>query len=834
MRKKKILLFTLFFVFVTVASAQENNGFTGSAVTIEDSVRIEPAPENNGSIRGVVTTSDHKPASAVTVFLPELKKSVVADDDGKFVLHNIPAGNYHIEVSLVGYETLTQAVTIQNNETISVNLNLKLSEKQLQEVIVTSNSKFKSTRSDYASKMPLSYLENAQSYSTVTKDLIKDQVLFSVDDALRNVPGVQKMWDATGRAGDGGAYFDLRGFPVQATMRNGMASMITTTTDAANIEKVEILKGPSATLYGSALTSYGGLMNRVTKKPYDHFGGEVNVSGGSYNFFRTSADINTPIDKAKKVMFRFNGAYNTQGNFQKDVGTGNHFFAAPSLLIRPNDRLAISLDAELTYAKTAPSQFVFLYFSAADLGFDNPAQSGLDYKNAYMGDDIRMTSRSANYYATGTYKISSKFTSFTNISYSRSYSNGHNPYFFQIPNYYVTGDMNDVGTPSHYIARADQSTRNSRNNIFEAQQYFNGEFRIGSLRNRAVFGLDYTNISSDQQFYSQYNFIDVVPTNVSGFDYSTFNSAAIDHYYDTASDSEVQHYPIVSNTNIYSAFASDVLNLTNNLELIAALRLDHYNNHDKTSLATYDQTTLSPKFGLVYQPVKNQVSLFANYQNSFTNQGSYIAYDSKTDSLVSRFAKPEHANQWEVGVKTNLIRNKLTATLSYYHIKVDDVLRTDPNNPAAAQIQNGTQLSRGVELEILSNPLPGFTVMGGLSYNDFSYENTSDDIAGFRYSGAPWLANWWLNYQFQQALKGFHIGFGGNYAGKNDIQNSPTAGVFYLPAYTVLNVAVGYDAKKYSVALKMDNLANKQYWQGYTTYNPQMLRQIVASVSYKF
>ncbi|MES1250381.1 MAG: TonB-dependent receptor, partial [Chitinophaga rupis] len=356
------------------------------------------------------------------------------------------------------------------------------------------------------------------------------------------------------------------------------------------------------------------------------------------------------------------------------------------------------------------------------------------------------TSRSANYYANGTYKISDRFTSFTNVSYSRSYSDGHNPYFFQVPNYYVTGDPADAGTPSVYLARADQSTRNSRNNIFEAQQYFNGTFNLGSLRNRAVLGLDYTNIYSDQQFYSE-DYIDIVPTNVSGFDYSTFNGAFIDHYYDTASDALVQHYPYSSNTNIYSAFASDVLNITGNLELIAALRLDHFNNHDKASATSYNQTTLSPKFGLVYQPVKNQVSLFANYQNSFTNQGSYIAYDPDgTDGLASKFAKPEHANQWEAGIKTNLINNRLTATLSYYHIKVNDILRSDERDPARAQIQNGTQLSRGVELEIISNPLKGFTVLGGVSYNDFSYENTSEDILGLRYSGAPWLANCWLSY----------------------------------------------------------------------------------------
>lgn len=793
--------------------------------------------QNVGSIKGTIKTNDNKPASAVSIFLTKVKKTIVSDDDGRFVLNNIPAGTYSLEVSLIGYEPLGEEVSVEPGKTTDISLRLTVSEKQLQEVTITSSSnRFKSTESDYANKMPLSNIENAQAVSTVTKELIKDQVLFTVDDAMRNVAGVQKMWDATGRAGDGGSYFALRGFSSQNTMRNGLASMITTTTDAANAEKVEVLKGPSATLYGSALTTYGGVINRVTKKPYEYFGGEVNVSGGSYDFMRASVDINTPLDKARKFMFRFNGAYNRQGSFQDNAGVGDREFIAPSLLIKPNDRLSISLDAELTYAKSLPAQFIFLYFPGEQLGFTDAARSGLDYKASYAGNDIKTTSRSANYFANINYKISQRFTSSTNISYSRSYSDGLNQYFFQIPNYMVTGDPADLGTPSHYLARADQSTANSRNNIFQVQQYFNGDFHIGSMRNRIVLGLDYMNRNSDQHFMSPTSYIDIVPTDVKGFDYTNFNTESIRKFYDTASAGLVQFYPMVSNTNIYSAFVSDVFNILDNLSVIAALRVDHYNNKDKTSGASYDQTTLSPKFGLVFQPVKNQVSIFANYQNSFTNQGSYIAYDVANDSVYSRYAKPEHANQWEVGVKTELIKNYLTATVSYYDIKVKDMLRTDDRDPARAQIQNGTQVSRGVELDVVSNPFRGFTIIGGLAYNDSKYENVSDDVNGRRhpYSGAPWLANWWLSYRFSNVVKGLHIGFGGNYASENKIANSKSSGVFTLPAYTVLNASAGYDIRQFGIALKVDNLSNKKYWQGYSTYNPQMLRQFVGSISYRF
>lgn len=792
----------------------------------------------NGIIKGNVTTNDDKPAAGVTILIKNSKKAAVTDDNGNFIIHNVASGRYEMEISLVGYAPISKTVIVENNGTINVSFQLKLSDAQLQEVIVTSvKNKFKSSTSDYANKMPLKSLENPQVYSSITKDLIKDQLVYSVDEALRNVAGMQKMWDATGRSGDGGAYYNLRGFYVQSTMRDGLASVITNTTDAANVEKVEVLKGPSATLYGSALSSYGGLINRVTKKPYDHFGGEVNVSGGSYDFFRASADINTPLDNNRKAMFRFNGAYNTQGSFQT-TGKGYRYFAAPSLLFKPNDKLSIQLDAELTYGNSMPNQFVFLYFSGADLGFNSAANTGLDYKNSYVGDKLNTVSRSGNYFANMSYKISSHFTSSTNVSYSRSFSNGRNQYFFQVPNYMVTQNPADIGTPSVYLARADQTTEDSRNNIFQVQQYFNGDFKIGKFKNRAVFGLDYNNTDADQHFLSTYGYIDVVPTNVPGFDYSGFNGAAVQKFYDTANAAILQHYPVVSKTNIYSAFLSDVFNVTDRLELLAAVRLDHYNNKDIAYSTSYHQTTLSPKFGIVYQPIKDRISLFANYQNSFSNRGSYIAYDeSSADSLVSKFAKPERANQWEVGVKTNLVNNKLTASLSYYNIKVDNILRTDDRDPARTQVQNGTQVSRGAELEIISNPFSGFTIFGGLSYNDSKYLNISDDLDGYRpnTAGSPWLANFWLSYRVQKnVLKGLHFGFGGNYANDNKIANSKSGGIFILPEYTVLNASIGYDYKKYSIAVKADNLTNKHYWQGFTTYNPQMLRQIVGSISYKF
>lgn len=212
-----------------------------------------------GAIRGKITTSDNKPAADVTVQVKSIKRAVLTEPDGQFTIRNLAAGTYELEISLVGHQAKVEKVTVIENQVANVQIQLQLTEKQLEEVVVVSGRrKFTRSTSDYVSKMPLQNLENSQVYSTITRELITEQMLFSVDDATRNAPGLQKMWEATGRGGDGGAYYNARGFILQSQLRNGVAGNVTSRIDAANLESVEVIKGPSATLFGSTLTSYGG------------------------------------------------------------------------------------------------------------------------------------------------------------------------------------------------------------------------------------------------------------------------------------------------------------------------------------------------------------------------------------------------------------------------------------------------------------------------------------------------------------------------------------------------------------------------------------------------
>ena len=787
--------------------------------------------QQTGSIAGRVTTTDGGAAESVSVGVQGQPLGSITDSDGRYRINVVPAGTYTLLVSFVGLKPTQQQVTVEAGQRATIDFRLAESTAELQEVIVQGAriNKFARTNSEYVGKMPLKNLENPQVYATVGKELLTEQLVYTVDDATRNVPGLQKMWEATGRGGDGGAYYASRGFVLASQLRNGVAGNVTSDIDAINLEKLEAIKGPSGTLFGSSLTSYGGLLNRVTKKPLDAFGGELTMAAGSYGFHRVSADVNlvdgsAPLSQPKALAFRLNTAYTYEDSFQNlgYTGFGKSLAVAPSLQFRPNDRLTVNLDAEIYKGTNVGKQLVFFYFPSAALGFDRADKSPLNYRQSYQGAGLTQDSRSTNLFGQVQYKLAPGFTSTTYLTSSHSFSNGFGPYFYLQPG--LNGAVSDT------LVRADQSTGNSRRTLFEAQQLFNGDFQLGGLRNRVVLGLDFLRIDADVNFLG--GGFDKIPLNASSATIRAFNGPAVAAGYAANAPG---NYIVNTKSNTYSAFVSDVLSLTEQLSVLAALRVDRFDNKGGLFYAPvrpYAQTAFSPKLGVVYQPVKDRVALFANYQNSFNNLGTFITPTGETP-----IAKPERANQLEGGVKLDAAGGRLSATVSYYDIRVENRLRSLPT-PAqpSAQVQDATQTSRGVEVSVTASPLRGFNVVGGFAYNDSRFENTDESVNGLRPNTAssPVLANAWLSYrQPEGPLKGLGLGFGGNYASDNKIQNTRT-NVFTLPAYTVLNASIFYDQPRYRLAAKVDNLTDQQYWIGYTTMNAQKLRSIVGSVAYKF
>ncbi len=755
------------------------------------------AQENKGlgNLKGTVSTQDGQYAGHINISLKGSGIGTVTNVNGEFEINGIKEGSYSLMISLIGMTSKQIPVTITKNETTEIPpITLTIDSKELNEVVVYGEKAnvFARKETDFVARLPLKNLENPQVYQVITKELMQEQITTDMQGALKNAAGMSHI---TIGPGGGGASVSgtLRGFNSGYTStRNGLSSGSVRLADPVNVERVEVIKGPSGTLFGSALVSYGGLVNLVTKQPFETVKGELSYTGGQWDLNRITADINAPLNAEKTALFRVNAAFHNEKSFQ-DFGKQQNIALAPSFLFKLSPRLTVQLDAEY-YQSTRPLViYDASYLSSEQVKSFNDLK--IDRKKSYVNNDLDSRLRTTSVFARANYKISDQWVSQT--SYSAGKGDNSTNYFF-IEFYGDSTNRNSYSVPNGDL------------NTLQIQQNFIGDFRIGSARNRLVAGLDYMRFSSSSQ--RQWAGVDAVGTFDASF--PVMSRAKIDGI---LAQGTYRAYAFVDDT--YSAYASDVLSFNDRLIAMASLRVDRYTSDGS------GQTALSPKLGLVYQLVKNQVSVFANYMNGFQNQ-------SGEDFAGNKF-KPQQANQLEGGIKVETRDRKLNASLSYYDISVTNVLRRDVAHTDFS-IQDGTQRSKGFEVDIIANPAPGLNAVAGYGYNDITYTKADAGLEGNRPAGTPkHTGNIWLSYkQVKKTARGLGVGLGLNFNSDSFINESNT---ITLDGYTTLAASLFYDQPKYRLGLKANNLTNTNGWNVSYYYTvPVTPRQIVVSLTLKF
>ncbi|NHA04166.1 TonB-dependent receptor [Mucilaginibacter sp. HC2] len=781
------------------------------------SLSLRVYAQTTGQISGTVTMVDGRPLASGSVSLIELSKTTLTDEHGHYAFNDVAPGTYTVKIQVLGAAEKDLQVKVTAGQTITADYQFpKENVTALQEVTVSGNkNRFSKKESVYIARLPLKNLENPQVYNSVSKELIQEQMAVDLGSISKNVPGAGIPMIAN----QGRVTFRSRGFETEPNARNGVAGAAFASIDPANLERVEAIKGPSATLFGTSVSSsYGGLYNRVTKKPYNGFGGEVAYFGGSWNFNRITWDVNTPVNADKTALFRLNGATSFEKSFQ-DLGFTNSVSLAPSFSYQITDRLSLLLDVEFGQAK-GTSVVRFNPFT----GYKTPttlsiADMGFPYKKTFLSNDLAYSTQMLNIFAQLNYKISEKWTSQTIISRARSTING-----------YITALNGKAAT----TISPQVIVGNTSFIATDLQQNFIGDFKIGNHRNRVVGGLDYYN-------------------NSNSFDRVTVNLPAID-FVNVPATYRVSRFKIDSLTSkgtlrkenngddTYAAYISDVFNITDRLLVMGSIRVDRYQYHGVYNITTgitagglgaggiqagpYGQTAISHKSGLVYELFKDQLSVFGNYMNGFFNK-SGVAADG------GHF-KPEHANQLEFGVKGDVLDHRLVGTVSYYDIRVANVLRPDPNDPNNYSVQDGTQLSRGVEVDLTANPFPGLNIVAGYAYNNSKFTKADPTVNGLRpaLSGPANTYNLWISYRLPAGdLKGLGAGFGAN-AGSSSYQTNTVTTKIVIPSYTLLDASIFYDQPKYRIGFKVDNLTSEKAWSVRLT--PQAPARFIGSMSLKF
>ncbi|MDR6514707.1 TonB-dependent receptor [Chryseobacterium camelliae] len=778
-------------------------------------------------IYGKVMLSEQVPVKNAILRLINTSYQAKTNHSGEYHFDNVEPGNYMLQVVLNDIELMRQTITVEKDQEEIAPIYVSEKNNLIEGITIYgfSRNKFLDKDSTSVSKMPLKNLENPQAYTSINQQLMKEQLTYDISEVLKNVPGMIKMQGSPGRgSGDGSFYYSLRGFPTRVSMVDGVPANTNGEIDPSDIERIEVIKGPSGTLYGGAVTSFGGLINVVTKKPKDYFGGEVSYLMGSYNLNRVTADVYGPVTDSRKTLFRLNAAYQYQNGF-RDSEFRKSLFVAPTLSYEVNDRLKFDLGAQIYNYEGTNTPIIFLPRTRAYFAH-NPDELGFDWKKSYSNNDITLKAPSINVKAEANYKISSLWNSQTLIS--RNYRKTEGLYQYQ----FIRGNTSDA------MLERNLQWQNSEASSTSIQQNFNGEFNIGKIRNKVLLGLDFLNQSLNN------NHSPIVA-------YDNINGQTLQGYANISRDLVLQKIqtsvaPLVRNntsSNLYGAYISNVTYITDRLITLLSVRMDHYESKGQFNFNTnirtgeFKQTAWSPKLGLVYQIIKDHLSAYGNYMNGF----SYVAPVTQQLPDYSGDMKPLMANQWELGVKGYFWRNKINFTIGYYDILVDNVQRgagvIRDGKEYNITVQDGKQRSKGIEIETMMNPFQGLNIVAGYAYNDSKWEKADANVEGLRpeSAGPAHVFNSWISYILPiEGLKGLGLGFGVNRVGKQITGNKVVTGQFVFPAYTLINASVSLEKERYRIGFKMNNLGNAQYFAGQGVVVAQMPRNFAAEVSLKF
>ncbi|MCI9846911.1 TonB-dependent receptor [Flavobacterium pectinovorum] len=754
------------------------------------------AQQNNGKIKGVIITSDGDAAAGVNVILKNSKYGTISNEDGVFEFNRVKANTYTLQVSLTGYETLEQEVSVSENETTSLELQLKVSNKELQEVVVSGKKSILSKKTDYVARMPISNLENPQVYSVIHKELLLEQVAVNIETAIRNSAGAVPVSYPSGGIGIG-----FRGFTVGVNARNGMETVTgRSSIDLSNVERIEVMKGPSGTLFGSSVSSFGGVVNLVTKKPFKTTASEVSYTAGSFGLNRLTADVNTPLNKDKTVLFRINMAVNNEKSFL-DYGFNKSLAIAPTLTYIANDKLTFNLDAEL-YNSNNTRRTYNTYGTTS--GLTNPAELKIDYKKSMFHDDNDAKTSATKIFANAEYQISENWKSTTLFSFvgedvERSYQS------------YA------VWSSPTQVARRVGLWGPIYNNYTNIQENINGQFSTWIFKHKLLTGVNYRLFSGNFSGGTTFTLDNIdVTTN-----FTPIRRKAVD------AGLALTTSP-VGDQETFSAYVCDVINFTNRLSAMLSLRFDNFNRDKAGTVIAFHQNAISPKLGLVYEIVRGQVSVFGNYMNGFQNAAP-VTQPNGGQLILD----PIYAEQFEGGIKAEAFNNKLSVTASYYEIKIDNATRTFivTGNVLPTYIQDVKQESKGVDFELIAKPINGLNIIAGYAYNDNRIlKATNPALEGNKAASSPEnVVNFWTTYTLQNNFKGLGAGLGANYV---DDSYFTVDNTFYMPSYMIYNATLFYDQPSWRVGLKLNNITNKKYWDIWGA--SQAPTNLLVSLSLKF
>ncbi|MEH1835537.1 MAG: TonB-dependent receptor [Nostoc sp.] len=620
-----------------------------------------------------------------------------------------------------------------------------------------------------------------QSIQVVPQQVLKDQQTFRLTDALRNVSGVQSG-SSFGGTRD---VFSIRGFGgvifKDGFRQNGDRTIINET---ANLERIEVLKGPASVLFGTV--EPGGIINLVTKQPLLEPFYSVELQAGSFGLVRPSIDFSGPLNRDRTLLYRLNAVYESNGNF-RDFDQGVYrFFVSPVVTWKISDRTDLTF--EFSYLDdTRPFDITGIPpigRKIADIPYSRVVDEpdNISFRNE-LSASYRLEHRfSENWTLRNAFRFSSSDQRFIGARYSTLDE--------------TTGNLS-----------RSWSDNKGTNQSYSLQTNLIGKFATGSVKHTLLFGVDLNRDINDLHNYFAFGGAPGI---------NIFNPV---YRVTPRPRREDLPFNVTFNNSLdyLGIYLQDQVALADNLKLLLGGRFDivdqgsSFTNSAGANTNTQVQANaFTPRIGIVYQPVP-PLSLYASYSQSFA--------PNTATTVSGSILEPERGTQYEVGIRGEFFNSRLSANLAAYDITKTNVATTDPNNTDYS-IAVGEQGSQGIELDVAGEILPGWNIIANYGYTDAKVTKDNSPLQGNRFEDVPYNgASLWTTYQIQRGdLQGLGFGLGLFYVGERegDLENT-----YELSSYLRTDASIFYKRNNWRAGINFKNIFDVNYIEG--TYSRQQI-----------
>ncbi|WP_248477881.1 TonB-dependent siderophore receptor [Spirosoma liriopis] len=762
-----------------------------------------------GGLRGKITSSEGNPVESVTVQLKGTRYGAMSTAEGTYELKNIKAGDYTLQISLIGLETREQAVSVQAGQVTDVpTVMLNESANQLQEVMVMAGrGKYTDPNVSSSLRLTAPILEIPQNIQVITNKVLSDQLVTSMSDGvIRNVSGATRLehW------GDMYSRVNARGGRLSA-FRNGMNITSTwgpLTEDMSFVDHIEFVKGPAGFMMSNGDPT--GIYNVVTKRPTGVTKGEASLILGSYDFYRASIDLDGKLSSDGRLLYRFNAMGQTKNSF-RPYEYNNRYSVAPVISYRLSDRTTLTTEYIYQYSKMSN---VGSYYAFDTRGY---AKLPRDFTLAERGLEPT-TINDHNLTINLQHQIDPNWK----ITAQGSYFN-----YQQMGSSMWVNSVSANGDVIRNVSIWDASSV-----MKFGQLYLNGTAQTGGIQHRILTGLDLGSKEYLADWGQSFNLDTAGSFNIYR---ATRGAPVLPISNFDRSKSLAQRAGGVLTQSYTGFYAQDELGFLNNrLRLTLAGRFTDVTNNSYGTITKGKRFT--PRVGLSVS-IDPQTSVYALYDQSFVPQTG-IRRDGGE-------VKPVTGNNQEIGLKRDWFGGRWNTTLALYSILQNNQNSADPSNTASEQfvIQFGQTKTQGIEFDLRGEIVSGLNLVANYALTDSKISRSAtESLVGNKVPGyAKHNANAWLSYRVQQGvLKGVGASLGFNYQGERTTWAwTGATGQLALPDYFKLDGGLFWEQDRFRVTANVFNLTDAYLYSGspYLTfyyYQAEPGRNSRVGISYRF